>query len=221
MFKNGNFECLTARIKHYWRFLYLKRMSDHNPELLIIAGPNGAGKTTFINTYLPEYTNVREFVNADLIAKGISPFEPEGAMIEAGRILLTRVHQLIDEKVSFALETTLSGKTYLALIEKAKELGYDVRLYYIYLNSVELSLNRIADRVREGGHNVPREDVLRRYDRSLQNFFELYLPLADEWRIIDNSSKIFNPIASGTSTKRIVVDEIKYEALWRKYGTAN
>ncbi len=142
-------------------------------------------------------------------------------MIEAGRILLTRVHQLIDEKISFALETTLSGKTYLSLIEMAKEIGYDVRLYYIYLNSVELSLSRIAERVREGGHNVPREDVLRRYDRSLQNFFDLYLPMADEWQLFDNSSQIFGKIASGTSTKRIVVDEFMYGELWRKYGSSN
>ena len=196
-------------------------MAKTNPELLIIAGPNGAGKTTFINTYLPEYTNVREFVNPDLIAKGISPFKPEGAMIEAGRILLLRVHQLIDERISFALETTLSGKSYLTLFEKAMKLGYDIRLYYIYLNSVELSLNRIAERVREGGHNVPREDVLRRYDRSLQNLFELYLPMADEWQIIDNSSQIFKPIASLTPTERIVFDKNMYEELRRKYGTTN
>ncbi len=170
-------------------------MPEPNPELLIIAGPNGAGKTTFINTYLPEYTNVREFVNADLIAKGISPFEPEGAMIEAGRILLSRVHQLIVEKISFALETTMSGKSYATLIEMARKTGYEVRLYYIYLNSVELSLNRIADRVLEGGHNVPREDVLRRYNRSLKNFFELYLPMADEWQLFDNSGSDCLPVA--------------------------
>src|SRR5438045_3673902 len=101
------------------------------PELLLIGGPNGAGKTTFVNTFLPEYTNVREFVNADLIAKGISPFEPEGALIEAGKVLLNRVHQLIGENISFALESTLSGKSYAALLHSAKERGYSVKLYFI------------------------------------------------------------------------------------------
>jgi predicted ABC-type ATPase len=193
-------------------------MAKTNPELLIIAGPNGAGKTTFINTYLPEYTNVREFVNADLIAKGISPFEPEGAMIEAGRILLGRVHQLIGERISFALETTLSGKSYLTLIEKAIKLGYDIRLYYIYLNSVELSLNRIADRVREGGHNVPRQDVLRRYDRSLQNLFDLYLPLADEWQLFDNSGPDCRPVAVSRDGEIKVRDLPLYQEIKSKHG---
>jgi predicted ABC-type ATPase len=193
-------------------------MTPSNPQLLVIAGPNGAGKTTFINTYLPEYTNVREFVNADLIAKGISPFEPEGAMIEAGRILLTRVHQLIEEKISFALETTLSGKTYVDLIEIAKKLGYDVRLYYIYLNSVELSLNRIAERVREGGHNVPREDVLRRYDRSLHNFFELYLPIADEWQLFDNSGSDCQPVAVWKNGEINVTEPSLFKEIQSKHG---
>lgn len=193
--------------------------SSSGPELLIIAGPNGAGKTTFVNTYLPEYTNVREFVNADLIAKGISPFDPEGAMIEAGKLLLGRVRQLITEQFSFALESTLSGKSYVSLIHHAKKMGFTIRLYYIYLNSVELSINRIEDRVRKGGHNVEREIVIRRYERSLKNLFSLYLPLVDEWRLIDNSSSNFRPVASGNRTHRIVLDKILYDDLWRLYGT--
>ena len=188
------------------------------PQLLIVAGPNGAGKTTFINTYLPEYTNVREFVNADLIAKGISPFDPEGALIEAGRVLLTRVHQLIEEGISFALETTLSGKTQLDLIQKAKERGYRIRLYYVYLNSVELSLNRIADRVAKGGHNVSAEVVIRRYERSLRNFFSDYRALADEWQLFDNSAATFRFVASSNSIETIAEDEGLYRYLLNAYG---
>jgi predicted ABC-type ATPase len=138
--------------------------------------------------------------------------------IEAGRILLARVHQLIDEKISFALETTLSGKTYLSLIEMAKEIGYDVRLYYIYLNSVELSLSRIAERVREGGHNVPHEDVLRRYDRSLQNFFDLYLPMADEWQIFDNSGSYYRPVAVWKNGEIIVRNLSLYQEIKGNHG---
>jgi predicted ABC-type ATPase len=190
------------------------------PELLIIAGPNGAGKTTFVNTFLPEYTNVREFVNADLIAKGISPFEPEGALIEAGKVLLGRVRQLIEEKFSFALETTLSGKSYIDLVHHAKDVGFTIRLYYIYLNSVELSINRIKDRVRKGGHNVERDVVIRRYERSLKNLFSLYLPLAEEWQLIDNSTATFRPIAESNIDGRIVLDKILYDNLWSLYGTS-
>jgi predicted ABC-type ATPase len=197
-------------------------MSDlsSGPQLLIIAGPNGAGKTTFVNTYLPEYTNVREFVNADQIAKGISPFEPEGALIEAGKVLLGRVRQLMDEGFSFALETTLSGRSYVELIHHAKGMGFTIRLYYIYLNSVELSINRIEDRVRKGGHDVPREIVMRRYGRSLRNLFSLYLPLVDEWWLMDNSTATFRPVASGNISERIVLDKILYDDLWRLYGTS-
>ena len=139
-------------------------------------------------------------------------------MIEAGRILLGRVHQLIDERISFALETTLSGKSYLTLFEKAIKLGYDIRLYYIYLNSVELSLNRIAERVRDGGHNVPREDVLRRYDRSLQNLFELYLPIADEWQLFDNSGSDCRAVAVWRVGEIKVRDLPLYNEIKSKHG---
>lgn len=187
------------------------------PELLIIAGPNGAGKTTFVNTFLPEYTNVREFVNADLIAKGISPFEPEGALIEAGKTLLTRVNQLIEAKTSFAFETTLSGKGYINLIRRAKENGYFIKLYFIYLNSTELSIKRIQDRVLKGGHNVPKEITIRRYTRSLANFFHLYQPLADEWQFFDNSSSIYRPLALFREEETIEIDFPLYQKIKRTY----
>ena len=187
-------------------------------ELIIIAGPNGAGKTTFANTYLPEFTNVREFVNADLIAKGISPFEPDGAMIEAGKLLLDRIHRFINEGKSFALETTLSGKSYAGLFKDAKRAGYRILLCYIYLDSVELSLDRIAERVKNGGHDVPAEVVRRRFDRSLKNFFELYAPLADEWEFFDNSSSEHRRVAKNRSHKVVVLDKELYERITHLYG---
>lgn len=193
-------------------------MEKDKPLLLIVAGPNGAGKTTFIDTYLPEYTSVREFVNADLIAKGISPFAPEGASVEAGRFLLRRVHQLLDDRISFALETTLSGRGHVELFREAKNLGYDIQLYYIYLDSVELSLSRIEERVRKGGHNVPRADVIRRYGRSLENFFQLYLPFANEWQIFENSGKECRPVAAWVGDELDVADSSLYLEILSKHG---
>lgn len=192
-------------------------MND-KPELLIIAGPNGAGKTTFANTYLPEFTKVREFVNADLIAKGISPFAPERALIEAGRILLDRVHHLINDRMTFALESTLSGRSYLDLLLKSKANGYTIAIYYIYLDSVELSMNRIAERVQRGGHDVPEDIVSRRYKRSLSNFINGYLQLADRWRLYDNSSTEYKLIAMETNGEKTVTDATLYNVLLKRYG---
>jgi len=183
-------------------------MSESNPELLIIAGPNGAGKTTFINTYLPEYTNVREFVNADLIAKGISPFDPEQAMIEAGRIELSRIQQFLRERRSFAVESTISGKTAYRWIEEARATGYVVKLFYIYLNSPELSIERISERVRKGGHNIPDDVAMRRYGRSIRNLFDVFVSLADEVQIFDNSADDFSEIAQVKNGEWIIIDQV-------------
>ena len=191
---------------------------NHQPELIIIAGPNGAGKTTFVNTYLPEYTNVREFVNADLIAKGMSPFDSEGVQIEACKIFLNRVRQLIESRTSFSFESTLSGKTHIALIKAARANGYAVRLYFIYLNSVSLSLERIAERVGRGGHDVPSDIVVRRYGRSLRNLIADYLPLVDDWQLFDNSDNSFREIARELSEERFVADEVLFNHLIDEYG---
>jgi predicted ABC-type ATPase len=190
---------------------FLKRMSDTKPELLLIAGPNGAGKTTFINTYLPEYTNVREFVNADLIAKGISPFEPEGAMIEAGRIELNRIAQFLKERRSFAVESTISGKSAYRWIEESRVAGYNVKLFYIYLNSPELSIQRIAERVRKGGHHIPSDVARRRYGRSIRNLFDIFVPLAEEVQIFDNSSDDFLEVARVIQGEWIILDSVLME----------
>jgi predicted ABC-type ATPase len=159
------------------------------PNLYVIAGPNGAGKTTFAREFLPNYVKCFEFINADLIAAGLSPFQPEKGAIKAGRILIEQIDALSERREDFGFETTLSGKTHLKLLCNLKEKGYRIHLFFLWLASVDLALERIADRVRRGGHNIPEEVVRRRFDKGLRNFFFLYKPLVDSWMIFDNSGK--------------------------------
>jgi predicted ABC-type ATPase len=155
----------------------------------MIAGPNGAGKTTFARRYLPEDEGVVHFVNADLIASGLSPLRPELAAIRAGRLVLHEVDQLAAKKVDFAFETTLSGLGYVRRIRAWKRAGYRIEIVYLKLQSSRLALRRIAARVREGGHRVPRADVARRFARGWANFEKVYRPLADVWTVYDNSGR--------------------------------
>jgi predicted ABC-type ATPase len=193
-------------------------MASTQSELLIIAGPNGAGKTTFVNRYLPEATTIREFVNADLIAKGISPFDPERAGLEAGRIEMSRIEQFLNERRSFAVETTLSGKGAVRWMTKARASGYLVKLFYIYLSSPELSIQRIADRVRKGGHNIPSHVARRRFGRSIRNFYDLYVQVADDIQLFDNSSNEFLAIAHATGGEWIVVDPVLMKHVQASYA---
>ena len=158
------------------------------PNLYVIAGPNGAGKTTFARKFLPKYENCFEFVNADLIAGGLSPFSPENASIQAGRIMLEQIQHLSSRLLDFAFETTLSGKSYVPLLKDLKAKGYHIHLVYLWLSDVSLAIERIADRVRKGGHNIPEATVRRRFHKSLTNFIQIYEPLMDAWTIFDNSS---------------------------------
>lgn len=158
-----------------------------NPTLYIIAGCNGAGKTTASFTILPEILGVKEFINADEIAKGLSPFQPEKVAIEAGRIMLHRIEELISKKHDFAFETTLSTRSYVGKIRQAKKLGYKIVLVFFWLESVELAKERVAIRVSEGGHNIPEETIVRRYHKGLHNFFHLYQEMVDEWLFINNT----------------------------------
>jgi predicted ABC-type ATPase len=153
--------------------------SELMPTMYIIAGCNGAGKTTASNTILPDILNCREFVNADNIAAGLSPFEAEKYAIEAGRLMLKRIDHLIIEKVDFAIETSLSSKNYLTKIDKAKKNGYRIILLFFWLNSEFLAIRRVKSRVSKGGHNIPSETIRRRYARGLRNFFQLYISMAD------------------------------------------
>ena len=159
-----------------------------SPNLYVIAGPNGAGKTTFAKEFLPHYAKCKNFVNADLIAQGLSPFSPEAAGIKAGRLLLKQIHEFAERRADFAFETTLAGKTYVQLLRKLKQQGYAIHLFFLWIPSVELALVRIKDRVAQGGHNVPAADVRRRFGRSVQNFWRMYRPLLDFWTVFNTST---------------------------------
>ena len=162
--------------------------ATRRPSVIALAGPNGAGKSTTAPALLKDTLGVTEFVNADLIAQGLSPFAPEGAAVAAGRIMLERMHDLARRGVSFAFETTLSGRGYAKWIKGLLDGGYRFHLVFLWLPSADFAVARVADRVRMGGHSVPRDVVRRRYDAGLRNFFALYRPLASTWRMYDNAS---------------------------------
>jgi predicted ABC-type ATPase len=167
------------------------------PNLYIIAGCNGAGKTTASYTVLPEILNCREFVNADEIAKGLSPFQPDKVAFEAGRIMLHRIRELLSEGQDFAFETTLSTRSYVALIKEARQIGYKVSLVFFWLDSYETAKERVKHRVLKGGHNIPEDVIERRYTRGIQNLTKLYISKVDYWVIFDNTGES-TPVAEGT-----------------------
>jgi predicted ABC-type ATPase len=172
------------------------------PKLFIIAGCNGAGKTTASYSILPEILNCREFVNADEIAKGLSPFQPETVAIQAGRIMLQRIQFLLDSKADFGFETTLATRSYLQLIKRAKSKGYEVSLLFFWLESPEMAVQRVRERVMKGGHNIPQETIIRRYWAGIENFNTIFAPEVDEWILIQNS----NPTPEIIAEKRLYTE---------------
>jgi predicted ABC-type ATPase len=186
-------------------------------KLYIIAGCNGAGKTTASYTILPEILDCREFVNADEIARGLSPFQPEKAGIEAGRLMLKRIKSLLDGGESFAFETTLSTRSYVKLIEKAHKVGYQITCVFFWLNSEELAISRVETRVMEGGHSIPVEVIRRRYKSGLKNFFNLFLPKVDNWLFVDNSGDTYEIIAEGDITEENITNNEKWIELKSKH----
>lgn len=163
------------------------KTTDQMPNLYIIAGCNGAGKTTASFNVLPQILNCREFVNADEIAKGISPFAPETVAIQAGKLMLERIDTLLSEHVSFAIETTLATRSYQSLVRKAKSLGYTVHLLFFWLESPEVACSRVEKRVSEGGHNISTDVIFRRYYAGLNNLFKIFMPIVDYWALYDNN----------------------------------
>lgn len=157
------------------------------PNLYIIAGCNGAGKTTASYIVLPEMLNCREFVNADSIAAGLSPFNPESVAIEAGRIMLNRIEVLMQNREDFAIETTLATRSYVDVIGRARNIGYKTTLVYFWLSSPEEAKRRVAIRVRKGGHHIPDDVIRRRYLRGIYNLIHLYLSVCDLWLIFNNT----------------------------------
>jgi predicted ABC-type ATPase len=157
------------------------------PTVYVIAGPNGAGKTTFATQFLPDFVNCREFLNADLIAAGLSPFAPETQNMRAGRLLLERIRELAKARREFGFETTLAGRMHIKLLTDLRRWGYRIDLFFLWLPSADLAVRRVAERVSEGGHGVPDDVVRRRYDSGLRNFFRLYSPRVDSWWLYDSS----------------------------------
>lgn len=178
-------------------------------ELFIIAGCNGAGKTTASMSVLPEVLNCQEFVNADEIAKGISPFKPEDVAIEAGKLMLQRIDYLLSKKITFAIETTLATKSYRNLVIRAQEAGYKVILLFFWLPSPEMAEQRVASRVASGGHNIPRDVIHRRYWLGLHNLFEIFAPIVDLWSLYDNSDNAKPIVTNGIVINKIQLTKIK------------
>ena len=181
--------------------------------LYIIAGCNGAGKTTASMTILPKALLVREFVNADEIAKGLSPFNPEGVAIEAGRLMLERIDCLIKRGESFSIETTLATRSYINLVRRAHAEGYQVHLIYFWLKSPELAMQRVAERVAHGGHNIPQDVIVRRYSAGISNLFNLFMNEVDSWMIYDNSDNDRVEIAVGSKEISNITNFAKFETI--------
>ncbi len=192
-----------------WSFLSLLSLKK---DLFIIAGCNGAGKTTASFTILPEIINCKEFVNADEIAKGLSPFQPDRVALEAGRIMLDRINELLIQGDSFAFETTLASKSYKQKVLFAQKIGFRVNLIFFWLNSVNLAVERVGIRVAEGGHHIEEEVIKRRYVRGLKNLFEIYLPIVNKALIFDNSSGVPELIFEKNS-KSHIYNKLKFNEI--------
>jgi predicted ABC-type ATPase len=188
-----------------------------NPNLYIIAGPNGAGKTTFAREFLPLYADCPYFINADLIAQGLSPFVPEAVAFHAGRLMLGEIDALAKQKVDFGFETTLSGRGHLPLIRRLKNQDYRVHLFFLWVPRVDVTLARIEERVSKGGHNVPESDVRRRFERTIRNFLVNYRPLADVWILFNNSAKPPSIIALEKEGQLRIIQKEAYSTLINRY----
>ena len=185
--------------------------------LYIISGPNGAGKTTASYTVLPKILHCKEFVNADEIARGLSPFNPSGMAIEAGKLMLKRIDELLQKEESFSIETTLSTRSYFKLVETAHQKGYDVTLLYFWLKSPEQAIERVARRVSEGGHGIPQDIIVRRYWAGLNNLFNIYMPIVDSWMLVDNSATPRTIVAMGGKQHKTLINNKECYTKIKKY----
>jgi predicted ABC-type ATPase len=189
-------------------------MARHRPLAIVIAGANGAGKSTTAPSLLRDALQVSEFVNADAIAGGLSAFRPDSVAIPAGRAMLERMQHLAKARADFAFETTLASRSFAPWLARLKRRGYHVHVLFLWLESADLAVDRVAARVRVGGHDVPEETVRRRYERGLRNLFDLYLPLVDSWQMFDNS-RAGRPrlVASGRGER---AQRVANSSLWRR-----
>jgi predicted ABC-type ATPase len=186
-------------------------MNEIRPQVIVIAGPNGAGKTTLAPFLLRDKLGVLEYVNADPIALGLSGFNPGSVAFEAGRVMLKRLHDLAGQERTFAFETTLAAKSYAPCIEGLRTRAYRFQLTFVWLRSADLAVQRVRERVRSGGHDIPEGVVRRRYEKGARNFWMLYMPLADAWSVYDNSA-LSDPVlmASGGRARTLDVAEPNY-----------
>ncbi len=187
--------------------------TDRKPNCYIIAGSNGAGKTTFATEFLPHYAACPNFINPDYIARSLSPFDPDAAMVRAGRMVLDRIHESMAKQSDFAFETTLSGRAYAGLIPRLHRVGYRVHMFYLWIPVPELALERISDRVTKGGHNVPAAAVRRRFPRTWRNLFHLYRPLLDSLHFFDNSGLMPRLVFKDESGRTTVFDASTYRTV--------
>jgi predicted ABC-type ATPase len=190
------------------------------PTCYVIAGPNGAGKTTFAMRYLPRVAKVAEFVNADAIARGLSPLNEQAAQAEAARVFLRRIDDMVRCRHEFAFETTLSGRGYVRLLRRVRGRGFRIVLFYLWIPSAAFSAARVASRVANGGHDIPVEAIKRRYPKSLGNLFRLYLPLADHTLIFDNSGDRAALVAEIEGRRRRIADPGLYSFITRQFQEA-
>jgi predicted ABC-type ATPase len=188
------------------------------PNCYIIAGSNGAGKTTFATKFLPLYANCRNFINADLLARAYSPFDPDAGILRAGRTVLERIAEFTEAHTDFAFETTLSGRTYAPLLQRVRKTGFRLHMFYLWIPSPELALLPIHDRVESGGHSVPERDVRRRFGRTLHNLFTLYRPLLDTLHFFDNSSHAPRLVFKDEARQAAINDAALYERLRQEFA---
>ncbi|MCK4463222.1 MAG: zeta toxin family protein [Candidatus Omnitrophica bacterium] len=189
-----------------------------NKNVYIIAGPNGSGKTTFAKTFLPEYAKCERFINADLIAQGLSPFSPAQVAIKSGKLVLEQIREFSENGVDFGFETTMSGKTYLKYFKMLKVKRYKIHIFFLWIPSSQLALARVKDRVSQGGHNVPVKDVKRRFKRSMEKFFKEYRLLADKWILFNNEGIKPQIIAKKQNAHIDVIGQSLFKQITKKVG---
>ena len=186
------------------------------PTLYVIAGPNGVGKTTFADRYLPDEVKQLEFVNADLIARGLSPYQPDSVAMEAGKIALKRIREMIGQRVGFTWETTMSGRTAVNWLREARVAGYTLKTYFLWVRDVEVTLRRIRQRVVEGGHDIGDEVSRRRFFKTIQNFFRIYRPLMHSWKLFENDLPAPRLLAVQKGGRLVVRDRARFAVMLRE-----
>jgi len=195
-------------------------MNQQSPNVVVVAGPNGSGKSTAAPALLRDYLGITEFVNADIIAQGLSAFGSENVAMQAGRVMLERLGDLARQQSDFAFETTLASRSFAPRLQELRTAGYRAHLLFLWLPSPEMAVARVASRVQQGGHNVPEDVVIRRYHAGLRNLLRLYMPIVDAWMVFDNSRREgYELIATGRKGAEIIMaNEATWKSIQEKYA---